>query len=148
MNILNLKILVEFISLKLRQANFWSKSHFYTMYSLQKVRLTWSNKNDLVYMQVLWPMGPEVALWYLGSDCLCVYNDYRINNLKWEFVCILKWLNWCGESCDIQMDERILKYDHNHFLKFSKGSVPLRPDEKIRKFESQNFVHCLVSMCS
>ena len=32
-----------------------------------------------------------------------------------------------------------------------KGSVPLRPDEKIRKirkFESQNFVHCLVSMCS
>ena len=72
-------------------------------------------------MQVLWPMGPEVALWYLGSDCLCVYNEYiRINNLKWEFVCILcilKWLNWCGEPCDIHKDERILKYDHNHFLK-------------------------------
>ena len=29
-----------------------------------------------------------------------------------------------------------------------KGSVPLRPGEKIRKFENQNFVHCLVSMCS
>ena len=29
-----------------------------------------------------------------------------------------------------------------------KGSVPLRPGEKIRKFESQNFVHCLVAMCS
>ena len=29
-----------------------------------------------------------------------------------------------------------------------KGSVPLRPGEKIRKFENQNCVHCLVSMCS
>ena len=29
----------------------------------------------------------------------------------------------------------------------SKGSVPLRPGENIRKFESQNVVHCLVSMC-
>ena len=29
-----------------------------------------------------------------------------------------------------------------------RGSVPLRPGENIRKFESQNFVHCLVSMCS
>ena len=28
-----------------------------------------------------------------------------------------------------------------------EGSVPLRPREKIRKFESQNVVHCLVSMC-
>ena len=30
-----------------------------------------------------------------------------------------------------------------------KGSVPVRPGEKkIRKFENQNCVHCLVSMCS
>ena len=68
-------------------------------------------------------MGPEEDLWYLGWDCLCVYNEYRINNLKWDFLCIqciLKWLNWCGAPCDIHMDERILKYDHNHFLKFSK----------------------------
>ena len=29
-----------------------------------------------------------------------------------------------------------------------KGSLTLRPGEKIREFEGQNFVHCLVSMCS
>ena len=28
-----------------------------------------------------------------------------------------------------------------------KGSVPLRPGEKIRKFKSQNVIHCSVSMC-
>ena len=33
-------------------------------------------------------------------------------------------------------------------VKNCKGSVPLRPGEKRRKFESQIFVHCLVSMCS
>ena len=32
--------------------------------------------------------------------------------------------------------------------KLIKGSVPLRPGEKIRKFENQNSVHCLVSMRS
>ena len=35
-------------------------------------------------------------------------------------------------------------YEWNKF----KGSVPLRPGEKIRKLENQKFVHCLASMCS
>lgn len=29
-----------------------------------------------------------------------------------------------------------------------KGSVPLRPSEKVPNFEKKNLVHCLVSMCS
>ena len=89
---------------------------------LAKKKWDWYNliRNDLVYKQVLWPIEPEVDLWYLGWDCLCVYTEYRINNLKWEFLCILsilKWLKWCGTPCNIHKDERILKYDHNHFIK-------------------------------
>ena len=64
-------ILGEFISLKLRKAYFWSKSHFYTMYSLQKVRLILLNNQSTdevetraCSMQVLWPIGPEVDLRY------------------------------------------------------------------------------------
>ena len=32
--------------------------------------------------------------------------------------------------------------------KKTRVSVPVRPGEKIREFENQNFVNCLVLMCS
>ena len=72
-------------------------------------------------MQVLWPIVPEVDLRYFKWDCLYVYSEYRIMNLKWDFFVYWNDKGWYDNNRGFQIFKIYNIFPKNAFIKFRDG---------------------------